>query len=368
MGLETFTGWIKDLVSTNPAGTDTKSEGDDHLRGIKQTLKQQFSGFTGEAVTVTEAQLNDAGKYSGSLWRRNLLINGGFDIWQRGTSQTASGYGSVDRWVASGVGTTKTASKQLFTLGQTDVPGNPEAFYRHVVSSVAGAGNYCLTDQHIEGVSTGSGQTVTLSFYAKADAPKNIAIELAQNFGGGSPSAAVTGIGSQKIALTTSWARYTATISVPSIAGKTLGSTNGDLEVIFWFDAGSNWNSRTSSLGQQSGTFDIANVQLEIGAVATPFERLPIGETLALCQRYYATGTARFDGYAVTGANVSTRVAYPVTMRGIPTVTPTNVSVSGFSATVQGASSTVDGVSLYHSATATGGGNFVDTWTADSEL
>lgn len=59
MSLEAFTGWIKDLIATNPAGGDPKSQGDDHIRGIKQTLVAQFAGLTqGKAVTVNEDQLN----------------------------------------------------------------------------------------------------------------------------------------------------------------------------------------------------------------------------------------------------------------------------------------------------------------------
>lgn len=58
MSLESFS-YIKNLVPTNPLGSDPKSEGDDHLRGIKQTLLNQFSGFTqGKPITVTEDQLN----------------------------------------------------------------------------------------------------------------------------------------------------------------------------------------------------------------------------------------------------------------------------------------------------------------------
>ena len=58
MSLEAF-GYIKDLVASNPLGIDPKSEGDDHLRGIKSTLKSQFSGFTlGKAITVNEDQIN----------------------------------------------------------------------------------------------------------------------------------------------------------------------------------------------------------------------------------------------------------------------------------------------------------------------
>jgi hypothetical protein len=68
MSLETYTGFIKDLVTTNPQGTDPKSQGDDHLRGIKQTLATQFSGFTeGVAVTVKESEVNKLAGITGSI-------------------------------------------------------------------------------------------------------------------------------------------------------------------------------------------------------------------------------------------------------------------------------------------------------------
>jgi len=226
--------------------------------------------------------------------KKNYIINGSFDVWQRGTIQTTVGwYGSDDRWRNDGVGTTKVHSRQEFTLGQIDVPGNPKYFSRTVVTSVVGAGNYYQKVHFIEGVDTLSGKTATLSFWAKADAAKNIAIDFMQKFGtGGSPSATIDGIGAQLIALTTSWKKYTATINIPSISGKTLG-TNGDdsLIFIFWFDASTagTMPARSSSLGQQSGTFDIAQVQLEEGSVATEFERRTYGEELELCQRYYQT-------------------------------------------------------------------------------
>ena len=223
-----------------------------------------------------------------SLMFRNKLINGGFDIWQRGTSQTSSGYGSDDRWFNENLGSTKTASRQAFTLGQTDVPGNPQYFSRTVVTSVAGVANYASKKQSVEGVKTFAGQSATLSFWAKADAAKNIAVEFTQAFGtGGSPSATITSIGVTTFALTTTFQRFTVTISIPSSSGKTLGTTADDCLVAnFWFDAGSNYNARTNSLGQQSGTFDIAQVQLEAGTAATPFEQRPVGMELSLCQRY----------------------------------------------------------------------------------
>lgn len=263
------------------------------------------------------AQLGAYGDLSGSgLMFRNKLINGGFDIWQRGTSQTTAGYGSDDRWNNGHSGSTKTASRQTFTLGQTDVPGNPKYWARTVVTSVAGSGNYCLKQQAIESVATLAGQTATLSFWAKADASKNIAVEFVQQFGtGGSPSSAVASIGVTTLALTTSWQRFVVTVSIPSISGKTLGTANDDyLALVFWFDAGSSFNARTNSLGQQSGTFDIANVQVEAGSIATPFEQRPISTELSLCQRYYErwqSGDAygRFC-YAVGGGTTSAVIIY----------------------------------------------------------
>jgi len=66
MGLETV-NYISDLVITNPVGAvDPKSQGDDHIRNIKKALKATFGSFVGGAVTLTEAQINDAARKSAS--------------------------------------------------------------------------------------------------------------------------------------------------------------------------------------------------------------------------------------------------------------------------------------------------------------
>jgi hypothetical protein len=282
----------------------------------------------------------------GALSNRNAVINGNFDVWQRGISQTSSAYGSDDRWSNLNSGSTKVASRQNFSLGQTDVVGNPKYYSRTVVTSVAGAGNYVLKRQSVEGVTTFSGETVTFTFWAKADANKNIAVEFYQNFGsGGSPSGLVF-IPSQTVSLTTSWAKHSLTFDIPSVSGKTLGTDGADtLSFHFWFDAGSDYNSRTNSLGQQSGTFDIAQVQLEVGDTATPFEHRSYGQELALCQRYYyvsgdidcgQSGAAVSGGYSTYFAHSWT---LPVTMRTAPTVLQ-NVNVVTNSNGIQTASAT----------------------------
>lgn len=275
------------------------------------------------SVSSSSIQVVDAAPLS----YRNKLINGSFSIWQRGTSQTNFGYGSDDRWSNLHSGSSKTASQQTFTLGQTAVPNNPTYYSRTVVTSVAGASNYVAKVQCIESVRTLSGQTATVSFWAKADLAKNIAIEFSQYFGtGGTPSATINSIGVTTCVLTTNWQKYTATVSIPSISGKTIG-TNGDdyLQLLFWFDAGSSFNSRTNSLGQQSGTFDIAQVQLEVGSSATAFEQRPIGLELSLCQRYCFVPTlsgssTRLSFSIATGVNtIAFAMPMPVTMRTTPT-------------------------------------------------
>jgi hypothetical protein len=263
---------------------------------------------------------------------RNRIINGDFDIWQRGTSFTGSEY-TADRWINTRVGTTHTASRQGFAPGENSVANEPTYYCRTIVTSVAGASNLSYLEQRIEDVRTFAGQQVTISLWARVDATKNISVELEQVFGtGGSTSASVQGIGVTKVSIGTSWQKVTVTATVPSISGKTLGSNNDHhLKLGIWFDAGSDFNSRTDSLGQQSGTFtyDIAQVQIEPGPVATPFEQRPIGTELALCQRYFyrvADTNITLAPPATADANSFGFVTFPVTMRAHPT---TNIGSAG---------------------------------------
>jgi len=188
-------------------------------------------------------------------------------------------------------------------------------------------------------------------------------------------SSVVAAIGSTKTTLTTGWQRITVTATVPSISDKTLGSDGNDsFRLNIWFDAGSDYNSRTDTLGQQSGTFDIAQVQVEPGPVATPFERRPIGTELALCQRYFqksdsAASRSHWQGYVVNGAQYLSHAPLQVSMRIAPTVTLTNTANSGFSTATGGI--TVDTLAFKETRTCTGtenSGYFISTWAASAEL
>jgi hypothetical protein len=246
---------------------------------------------------------------------RNAIINGNFDIWQRGTSFTATGniYTS-DRWgvgFAGGSGRGVTYSQQAFANGQTDVPGNPKHFFRWNETTAGTSYTGKEIYQGIEGVRTFAGQQVTLSFYAKAASAITLPkVQLNQNFGtGGSPSAGVQTDVASNVSIGTSWARYTYTATMPSISGKTIGSDGNDALYIEIFLP----NTGTF-------TFDIAQVQVEPGPVATPFERRPIGTELALCQRYFEIFSANNRYYATVGGEVSNVPLFWTPKRATPTL------------------------------------------------
>jgi len=301
---------------------------------------------------------------------KNKVINGSFDIWQRGASQTTSGYGSDDRWTNNHSVSTKTHSQQEFTLGQTDVPGNPRYYSRTVVVTGGTSSSYTQKFQSIESVSTLAGKTATLSFYAKADSIKNIVSRVYQSFGTGGTPSAVVFVSTVTHNLTTSWQKFSVTIDVPSVNGKTLGTNNNDaLAVGFWFDVGSDYAAQSNSLGNQSGTFDIAQVQLEEGSVASPFEQRPIGLELSLCQRYYETGTLQFAGMVTTGISYRSETTFRVTKRVTPSITFTNSVSSYFGTTVGDVSCNSEWLQETRSCTGTSAlGIFRSLYTASAEI
>lgn len=212
--------------------------------------------------------------------RKNFLINGNFDIWQRNTSFTdPDGEYTADRWRADSFNSTgaATISRQAFTLGQTAVPNEPEFFYRHDQTTAIGVA-VSLIEQRIEGVRTLAGQKVQYSFYAKvASGTKTLGTQFRQNFGtGGSPSSDVATVGSN-IVVTTTFQRFTIEFDVPSITGKTLGSNDNDFASV---------QIREES-SFSTFTLDVAQAQVEAGSIATDFEIRPISEELVLAKRYF---------------------------------------------------------------------------------
>jgi hypothetical protein len=263
---------------------------------------------------------------------KNKIINGDFAIWQRGTSFTPvslTGIYTADRYnlYRNGSGATVTVSRQAFTAGTAPVAGYEGSFFYRFAQSVAGTGaTYSqYASERIEDVRTFAGQTATFSFWAKADANKNVTIEIYQGFGSGGSSDVTVAATSQ--ALTTSWARYSLTVSVPSITGKTIG-TSSFLSV-----------SLIDATLNTTKTIDTWGWQLEAGSTATPFQLAGGGTPqaeLALCQRYYwrATTSVNYSYFPGAGLARNTTIAemtvsHPVPMRkAVVSVDYSNVNVS----------------------------------------
>jgi hypothetical protein len=265
---------------------------------------------------------------------KNKIINGDFGVNQRGfSSTTTDGTFGFDRFRLDTSGGT-TMSAQVFTPGTAPVAGYESANYlRSVTTGQTGTSAYTVIRTTIEDVRTFAGQTVTLSFWAKAatGTPK-IATDFRQLFGsGGSPSTTVNTYSGQAT-LSTSWARYSLTVAIPSISGKTIGTTanTSALVVQLWTSAGTDFNSRTGSLGIQSATIDIWGVQLESGSTATAFQTATgtIQGELAACQRYLPAIPVATGDFAFGQAFSSTKALVTIPYFVQPRVAPTGVTVS----------------------------------------
>lgn len=250
---------------------------------------------------------------------RNVLINGGMTVAQRGNGPFVGDAVGVDGWYAYGVTGTRTWSRIPQALGA----GSP--LLNGAITGQSGATAVALNTSSVEDVSTLAGSQVVVSLTASVNtAPAKIGVELYQYFGtGGSPSADVY-VPTQTITLTTTLTRYSLVFNIPSVAGKTRGTNGNDLLGInLWVSAGANSAVRAGSIGIQNKTFKITDVQIEAGATATAFERLPQATRLEICQRYFQRWEQPPLRGTVNGTGQISRagMTLPVTMRANPVPT-----------------------------------------------
>jgi hypothetical protein len=315
-----------------------------------------LSGVLAEGMITYLKDTDAVEKYDGSSWvsiggssvptsygftaGKNIVLNGDFRIWQRGTSfsSVADNSYTADRFKINFNGTgVRTVSQQTFTPGTAPVAGYEGRFFCRINQTTAGTGgSYQIFQQPVEDVRNFAGQTVTLSFWAKADSSRTITAQVNQYFGtGGSPSATVTN-DSGNLSLTTSWQRFSYTVALASISGKTIGTDNNSYLQVQW-----------TLPYNTTFTIDFWGVQLEANSTATTFQTATgtIQGELAACQRYYFRRTAT-TAYAPMGANGfidTTTTAYvtvqhPVSMR----VRPTTVEFG--SLTMQDSASALDAI------------------------
>ena len=289
-------------------------------------------------MTRSRDTANTQGNVGGSLppftAGKNAIINGDFRINQRAfSSTTTSGIYTFDRWNVVYSGGTCTYSTQAFTPGAAPVTGYESTnFLRTVSASQSATTHYAAFRQPIEDVRTFAGQTVTVSFWAKASTgTPSVAITLDQTFGsGGSSNNPKSG---SNITISSSWARYSSTITLDSVSGKTIG-TGSCLYAWLFTSCGSAVNSGVGypvTLGVQNITVDVWGFQVEAGSVATPFTTATgtIQGELAACQRYYVRTTASANnaqtpfgyGYFYSSTGTVLIIRPPVTMRTTPSFT-----------------------------------------------
>jgi len=294
--------------------------------------------------------LDKNGDYIGpnSSMARQAIINGNFDVWQRGTSNSIADVTvtyTADRWYDyadknGGTLPTLTRSRQAQTAGDLQ----SSFYFTRLATNGAGTSlgvnsyhQYAQKIEHGTRMLAGNGKKVTVSFYARSSiANKKIGVLLVQNYGtGGSPTSEEIITNGDSITLTSSWVKHTRTFTTNTLASKTFGTDNNDsLRLIYvnmWGDTiGDAFGLTGAETYVGSGNIDIAQIQLCAGDVALPFQPKSYEEELRACQRYCFVPDLT-AGVTVVGIGTgsSTTIArilvnLPVTMRTInPTLTAT---------------------------------------------
>jgi len=247
------------------------------------------------AGSITADKLN-VGQLGG---RRNLIINGAMQVAQRGTSQTSTSYGSIDRYVLFKDGTASSVSMSQ----ETDDNENYADVDLDRGTSVSGT-RYAIINQRIEGTFI-CGKQVTVSFDAWGSSADECSVDL--EYYDGTNYAYAT---RHQLNYTTTRTTYSFTFTVPSFTAETASSF-----------VALRWINDASSGSSQSINIKLTNVQLELGSVATPFEHRSYGEELALCQRYYEVLRSQQIGGAFSAGNLVFGTQFAVTKRAVPTMT-----------------------------------------------
>jgi len=183
-----------------------------------------------------------------------------------------------------------------------------------------------------------------------------------QDFGASGSSSVTTSYTSDAFTVTTTWQEFSVTLDVPSIVGKTISGGDDHLQV--------GW-----SLPLSAGTYTLSftNAKCERGSIATPFVRPNPADELTRCQRYYqasSTGAGAaplFIGDVTSGGAYYDSITLPVEMRATPSLVVSSIAISRFGTPSAYAASKTH-LRASGTATGTGRGYFVYSYTADAEL
>ena len=285
--------WVAQDDSNAIQNSIVDAKGDLIAASANDTPARLAVGSNGETL-VADSSTSTGLRYQGTIAAgRNFCINGGMDIWQRGTTFTATANLTylADRWFNS-TGTSLTVTRD------TDVPTSP--YFTYSMKSVGSSDN--SVSMRIESANSTllAGQTVTFSFYAKRTSGAG-ALDVRFYYPSATDNfASVTQIGSTVVVSaspSSSWTRYSVTAAIGT------NITTG-LQILI--------NNTGASTTFMTGA------QLEIGSVATQFSRSggTIQGELAACCYYYerlvsdATYTAFGAGFYTTGSRLFVNVPY----------------------------------------------------------
>ena len=244
---------------------------------------------------------------------RNLIANPAFDEWSRGLSfdvsaaqDTINLTNGPDNWFIRYFpddGTTTDnliLEKKKHDIGQTLVEGNPVYYTRIRNGKITTGtdGNEQITlSQRIPNVRLLQDETVSLSFYARGGTSgMKLGVGFQQVFGisggpdefgdAGDASDPVT-VQGQQVSLETEWARHRLRFNIPSITGKSIGTSGSNYtELNFFVQAGetaakTTFRNLPAAVAYAGDTLDVANVQLERGVDTSTFENIQYSNTFA---------------------------------------------------------------------------------------
>ena len=285
------------------------------------TAKVNSDAITNAKIADDAIQTENVNS-SVNLGRRNLLINGNFDVWQRATSFTdVAGiwkYGHADRWNGHNDGA------DAGTYSQSTVVPNAGSNYSMLLTGASSVTNTNFS-QRIESADLKGireKDSFTLSGYVRSatagkvinghalcpTATDNYASYSQHN--GVMSSVTISGNGgtsTSQITLTDANTWYYFTMTKTSATSLTN------------FDKGYALFLAINGQSSSSHQVYLSQLQVEAGTTATPFEQRTYAEELALCQRYYnQTATISFFNYGGAG-QLHCTYDHPVTMRTTPT-------------------------------------------------
>lgn len=319
-----------DLVLSSVSASDiTELESNKANKVSGSPISGYIATFDSEGDLTTGTYLDeDLVRINQTRKTKNAILNGNFDIWQRGTSFTLSDSAYVaDRFRFSAAGTISASINRFqFVQGTTEVPDEPNYYMRTNVTSASGGASWEIITR-LEDVRLYAGKTATLSFYVRSGSNRSDFKVRALQVYQSSPTNSIEIYSDATIDVTTDWTKVTRTFDVPltSNAGSptAIDEDTSSFQFSFGFD-GANIVE----------FFDISHIQFEEGDTATSFEYVKPSETLHQCQRYFTKtylydvtpgtsgqhdiGTPHFEGVATSAA--AGWAPFPVRMRSTPTV------------------------------------------------